>query len=277
MSVPIKKLSPDAKGKVRYRFVVDVGAHSSTGKRRQVTRTFGTLREAKAEYAHITHRRYEAAAVPFDVRTLDEWLDEWLGRKAEDLVMGLRPAEICGMRWSDVDLGGAILTVHRTRTLTGNKVVVEKDTKSLAGERELPLPDLVGEELTNFKAAQVTEKLDAGERYEDNGYVLVDGLGMALNGRQLRERAYRVMAENSLRRVRFVRRPRELLHVPREQGVPDHLLARRVGHTDVRTAKRRYAKPDVEDLRPGPDMWGELASAPAPVHGAHPRCGSVSG
>ncbi|MFJ4902545.1 Arm DNA-binding domain-containing protein [Streptomyces sp. NPDC088727] len=43
---------------VRYRFVVDVGAHSSTGKRRQVTRTFGTLREAKAEYAHITHRRY---------------------------------------------------------------------------------------------------------------------------------------------------------------------------------------------------------------------------
>lgn len=50
-----------------------------------MTRTFGTLREAKAEYARSTHRRYEAAAVPFDVRTLDEWLDEWLARKAEDL------------------------------------------------------------------------------------------------------------------------------------------------------------------------------------------------
>ncbi|WP_328951638.1 hypothetical protein OG778_32395 [Streptomyces sp. NBC_00184] len=104
------------------------------------------------------------------------------------------------MRWSDVDLGGATLTVNRTRTLMGNKVVVEKDTKSLAGERQLPLPDLVGEALAGFKATQITEKLDAGERYEGNGYVLVDGLGRALNGRQLRERAYTGMAENALRR-----------------------------------------------------------------------------
>ncbi|WP_328897196.1 hypothetical protein [Streptomyces sp. NBC_00236] len=50
-----------------------------------MTRTFGTLREAKAEYAHITHRRYEPATAPFDVRTLDERLVEWLARKAEDL------------------------------------------------------------------------------------------------------------------------------------------------------------------------------------------------
>lgn len=57
---------------------------------------------------------------------------------------GLRPAEICGMRWADVDLDRATLTVNRTRTLMGNKVVVEKDTKSLAGERRLPLPGLDG-------------------------------------------------------------------------------------------------------------------------------------
>ncbi|MCX5339726.1 hypothetical protein [Streptomyces atratus] len=85
MSVPIKKLPPNAKGQIRYRFVVDVGTHSLTGKRQQVTRTFGTLREAKAEYARITNRRYETASVPFDARTLDEWLDQWLAKKAEDL------------------------------------------------------------------------------------------------------------------------------------------------------------------------------------------------
>ncbi|WP_326673433.1 hypothetical protein [Streptomyces sp. NBC_01257] len=114
-------------------------------------------------------------------------------------LMGLRPAEICGMRWAYVGLDRATLTVHRTRTLMGNKGVVEKDTKSLAGERRLPLPDLVGDALADFKATQITEKLAAGERYEDNEYVL----GRALNGRQLRERAYNVMAENSLRRVRL--------------------------------------------------------------------------
>ncbi|WP_392673617.1 tyrosine recombinase XerC [Streptomyces sp. LN785] len=88
-------------------------------------------------------------------------------------LMGLWPAEICGMRWADIDLGRATLTVNRTRTLVGNKVVVEKDTKTFAGERQLPLPDLVGEALADFKATQITEKLDVGERYEDNGSRLV--------------------------------------------------------------------------------------------------------
>jgi hypothetical protein len=44
--------------------------------------------------------------------------------------------------------------------------VVEKDTKSLAAERQLPLPDLAMEALTCFGAIQVAEKLAAGERYE---------------------------------------------------------------------------------------------------------------
>ncbi|MFE9820498.1 site-specific integrase [Streptomyces sp. NPDC005773] len=180
-------------------------------------------------------------------------------------LMGLRPAEICGMRWSDVDLGRATLTVNRTRTLMGNKVVVEKDTKSLAGERQLPLPDLVGEALADFKATQITEKLNAGERYEDNGYVLVDGLGRALNGRQLRERAHTVMAENSLRRVRLYDARASCFTYLANKGVPDHLLARWAGHTDVRTTKRWYVKPDVEDLRPAAATWGELASVPPPL------------
>ncbi|MFD0503924.1 tyrosine recombinase XerC [Streptomyces chiangmaiensis] len=251
--------------------MVDVGADPVTGKRKQVTRTFGTLREAKAEYARITNRRYDAALVPAHEITVNEWLDQWLAKKSEDLeestvysyrmtldrvrgklgqirlqeltedhveawmqwalregrtrdgkagtglgvtsvemsltrlkealnravkrrlvevnvaqevtiprkvrkaerrtrtlvlpwnveevhafvraveddrlyapflfsLMGLRPAEICGMRWADVDLERAMLTIANTRTLMGNKTVVEKDTKSLAGERELPCP-----------------------------------------------------------------------------------------------------------------------------------------
>lgn len=56
-------------------------------------------------------------------------------------LMGLRPAEICGMRWADVDLGGATSTVNRTRTLMGNKGVVGHEVP--CRERQLTLPDLV--------------------------------------------------------------------------------------------------------------------------------------
>ncbi|MGC9501740.1 site-specific integrase, partial [Streptomyces sp. WG7] len=54
--------------------MVDAGPDPVTGKRKQVTRTFGTLREAKAEYASIVHRRYEAARAPLSQVTVDEWL-----------------------------------------------------------------------------------------------------------------------------------------------------------------------------------------------------------
>ncbi|WP_456340895.1 site-specific integrase [Streptomyces mirabilis] len=379
-----------------------------SGKRKQLTRTYGTLREAKAEYARITNCRYEGTFVAPIKITVNEWLDQWLDRKAEDLeestiysytmtlgrvrgelghirlqeltedhveawmrwalregrvrggrtgvglgvtsvemslarlkealnravarrlvavnvaqevtiprkarkaersaktvvqpwnveevhafvrsvkddrlycplllcLMGLRPAEICGMRWADVDLGRATLAVANTRTLMGNKTVVEKDTKSLAGERQLPLPDLVRETLTRFRATQVAEKRAAGERYEDSGYVLVDGLGRALNGRQLRERAYKVMDEHALRRVRLYDARASCFTYLANNGVPDHLLARWAGHTDIKTTQRWYVKPDVEDLRPAADTWGGLASVPAPAPAENVRCGSVSG
>ncbi|GHG97968.1 hypothetical protein Srubr_41990 [Streptomyces rubradiris] len=41
LSYPIKKLALVAKGKVRYRFVVDAAPDPVTGKRKQLTRTFG--------------------------------------------------------------------------------------------------------------------------------------------------------------------------------------------------------------------------------------------
>jgi integrase len=376
--------------------VVDVGNDPVTGKRKQLTRTFNTLREAKVEYARITNHRYEGTLVRPNKITVNDWLDQWLAKKAEDLeestvysytmtlgrlrgalghirlqelteddveawmrwalregrlrggkagtglgvtsvemslarlkealnravtrqlvavnvarevtiprklrraerrahamaqpwnlaevhafvrtvrddrlhaplllsLMGLRPAEICGMRWADVDLSAATLAIVNTRTLMGNKIVVEKDTKSFAGERRLPLPDLVRQALEGFRAVQLAEELAAGERYEGSGYVLVDELGRMLNGRQLRERAYKVMGAHGLRRVRLYDARASCFTYLANNGVPDHLLARWAGHTNVQTTKRWYVKPDVEDLRSVADTWGGLASVSTPA------------
>ncbi|MFD9290293.1 tyrosine-type recombinase/integrase [Streptomyces sp. NPDC060030] len=119
------------------------------------------------------------------------------------------------------------------------------------------------EALAEFKATQMAEKLAVGERCEDNGYVLVDGLGRALNGRQLRERAYKVMAENSLRRVRLYDARASCLTYLANNGVPDHLLARWAGHSDVRTTKRWYVKPESR-IYGRPRIRGENWRAPQP-------------
>ena len=84
-------------------------------------------------------------------------------------LMGLRPAEVRGLRWPDIGLEAATLSIVNTRTLMGNRTVVEKDTKSMAGERVLPLPALVREALKALRATQAKEHLAADEGYESGG------------------------------------------------------------------------------------------------------------
>jgi integrase len=385
-------LPPNTKGQIRYRFVVDIGIDPTTGKRKQLTRTFGTLKEAKAEYARITNRHQEGTLAPPNKLTVNEWLDQWLAMKADDLeettiynyritldrvrgklgnirlqelteedvegwmhwalkhgrvrggkagtplgvtsvdmslarlkdalnravrrrlvpinvaqhvtiprrarkeerknkqevkpwnvlevqtfvrgvseerlyaplllsLMGLRPAEVCGLRWEDVDLDNATITIANTRTMMGNRYVVEKDTKSLAGERDLPLPAPVLAALKSFKALQAKEKLALGEAYAESGYVLVHETGAAFTIKQLRRRAYRLMEILGLRRVRLYDARSSCLTFLANNGVPDHILARWAGHTNVKTTKKWYVKPDVEDLREAATTWDGLHGA----------------
>jgi integrase len=174
-------------------------------------------------------------------------------------LMGLRPAEVCGLRWEDVDLTLGTLETANTRTMVSNKTVVEKDTKTVAGERVLPLPQWVWEALRKFRARQAAEKLAAGEAYTDSGYVVVDELGVPVNTRQLREQhAYRLMADLGLRKVRLYDARHSCLTYLANKGVPDHILAAWAGHTNASFTKRKYVHPDVEDLRAAAGVWDGL-------------------
>ncbi|MFD7996279.1 site-specific integrase [Streptomyces mexicanus] len=164
-------------------------------------------------------------------------------------LMGLRPAEVCGQRWPDIDLDEGILYIRTTRTMIGNVQVLEKDTKTAAGERALPLPNGPWEALRRFKAQQAREKLAAGEAYTDTGYVVVDELGMPLNTRQLREHAYRLMRRLGLRQVRLYDARHSVLKALALSGVPDVILAAWAGHTNAAFTKRKYVSIEAEDMR----------------------------
>jgi len=170
-------------------------------------------------------------------------------------LMGLRPAEVVGMRWSDVDLKLATLETANTRTMIGNVQVLEKDTKTEAGERVLPLPGPVLESLKKFRARQAREKLAAGEGYTDSGYVVVDEFGRPRNTRHLREHAYRLMSELEMRRVRLYDARHSCLSYLAVNGVPDVILARWAGHTSASFTKRKYVTVDVEDMRAAATAW----------------------
>ncbi|MEV6833594.1 tyrosine-type recombinase/integrase [Streptomyces sp. NPDC051133] len=170
-------------------------------------------------------------------------------------LMGLRPAEVVGLRWTDIDLKLATLEMTNTRTMIGNVKVLEKDAKTAAGERVLPLPSKALDALKKFKALQAREKLAAGEGYTDSPYVVVDQLGIARNTRHLREHAYRLMRELEMRQVRLYDARHSCLTYLANAGVPDHILAAWAGHTNAGFTKRKYVRPDVEDLRAAATAW----------------------
>ncbi|MFJ6934472.1 site-specific integrase [Streptomyces sp. NPDC101132] len=164
-------------------------------------------------------------------------------------LMGLRPAEVSGLRWDDVDFEEGTLSITNTRTLIGNTRVVEKDTKSEAGERTLPLPDPVRLALLSFKVLQAAEAATAGEAYTASPYVFVDSLGQPMNGRLLREHAYHLMTGLDLRKVRLYDARHSCLTFLAVNGVPDTILAAWAGHTNANFTKRVYVHPTAADMR----------------------------
>lgn len=208
-----------------------------------------------------TDRRERRREKPWTVAEVQQFIkgieDDRLYAPLLLSLMGLRPAEVCGMRWSDVDLKLGTLETANTRTMINNKTVLEKDTKTEAGERVLPLPRWVWEALKKFRAQQAREKLAAGEGYSDSGYVAVDELGEPLNTRKLREQhAYRLMGQLGLRKVRlYDARHSCLTYLATHAGVPDVVLAAWAGHTNASFTKAKYVRPGVEELRSAAAAW----------------------
>lgn len=62
----------------RYRWVVDVGIHPATGKRRQLTRTFDNPEVAERELARTLDSVRDGSVVLPSKLTVGEFLDEWL-------------------------------------------------------------------------------------------------------------------------------------------------------------------------------------------------------
>lgn len=74
--------------------------------------------------------------------------------------------------------------------MIGNAQVLERDTKTEAGERVLPLPEPARQALIAYKALQEIEQMSMGAYYKTSGYMFVDHLGEPLTTRHLSEGAY---------------------------------------------------------------------------------------
>lgn len=211
--------------------------------------------------ARVAAKAKAKARIPWDEDEVKVFLAHVAGDRLNAVMLlsliGLRPAEVCGLRWRDVDLDAGTISVETTRTLVEG-VVVEKDAKSDSGERKLPLPAVVLAALKAFHRAQAKERLKAGEGYESSGRVVVDELGRAVKTDWLRRRAYKLMDAAGVRKVRLYDARHACLSWMANNGVPDTVVSAWAGHADLGFTKRIYVHPDPQSLKAGSDKLAEL-------------------
>jgi integrase len=82
MKEPIRKITL-ADGSVRYRLVVDIG-HDEVGRRKQLTRTYDRMKDARAELSRIRHQTTEGTYVQPSKITVSQYLDEYLAGATRD-------------------------------------------------------------------------------------------------------------------------------------------------------------------------------------------------
>jgi hypothetical protein len=88
---------------------------------------------------------------------------------------GLRRGEVCGLRWTELDLDRGVLFVERNRTTAGY-AIVEGDPKTSAGRRPVALdPDTVRvlRQHRQRQRDQQAHREATGKSWVDSGYVFV--------------------------------------------------------------------------------------------------------
>jgi integrase len=92
------------------------------------------------------------------------------------LARGLRRGEVCGLKWSAVDLDAGTLRIEHTRTTVKGEAVSSLP-KTGAGRRSISIDARLVALLRAHRRRQAAERLAAGPAYEDNGYLVADELG----------------------------------------------------------------------------------------------------
>jgi integrase len=184
-------------------------------------------------------RQEQEVLTPAAARTI---LDAVRGDRLEALWIaalgtGLRQGELLGLRWSDVDLEAAVLTVHYELVRVGGRYALD-EPKTKRSRRALALPAFVVDALRAHRVRQVEERLAAGEPTAE-GLVFVSPIGRPLNGGWVSHR-WRVISRAAGVDVRFHDLRSTNATIMSDRGIPEPVRMARLGHTTTGMA-RRYA------------------------------------
>ncbi|MEV0760397.1 tyrosine-type recombinase/integrase [Nocardia sp. NPDC050435] len=175
---------------------------------------------------------------------------------------GLRRSEVCGLRWSDVDLTRATISVEQSHVEVEGKEHAVDEPKTERSRRTLPLPADVAAALQALKLRQKAESLALGRQWDATRHLCSDQSGQAVLPRTYTGWFHRIRLAAQLPRITLRNLRHTSVSIMLHLGVPASTVAAWHGH-EVRMTTGVYNRVYDEGL----------AAAAAAVFGAVDRSG----
>lgn len=171
---------------------------------------------------------------------------------------GLRRAELCGLRWADVDLERARLRVSRTITEVRGQLVVQDDAKTEAAERSFALDARTVAALRRWKSRQAEERLAAPPGvWSDTGLVFTREDGSGYRPKRLSSAFTAEVDRAGLPRIGVHGLRHAYATAALRAGVSPEVVSKRLGHSSVMITLTIYAHVFEQDDEAAAELVAE--------------------
>ena len=188
-------------------------------------------------------QRQEVLALsPSDARAVVEAVK---GDRLEALVVvtlatGLRQGEALGLGWQDVDLeAGGLRVRHALQRMNRSVQLVEPKTSR--SRRQVALPASVVTILRDHRKRQLQERLWAGSRWQEGGFVFTSSIGTPMMGSDVTRRFQSLLAAAGLPRMRFHDLRHGAASLLLAQGVHPRVVMEMLGHSTIALTMNVYS------------------------------------
>ena len=169
---------------------------------------------------------------------LDTW---WRAYFTLALYCGLRPGELTGLRWTDVDLDEGLIRVRRSLK-RGTAGLAPGELKTESSKRTLTMPDPVRSALAGLRREQKEDRLRLGPHYLDkHDLVFRDDAGRPMSRQRMNVAFKQVLGAAGLGTDW---QPRETRHtfisIGSEHGASIEDLADAAGHVNANVTRATY-------------------------------------
>src|SRR5829696_4537588 len=156
---------------------------------------------------------------------------------------GMRRGELLGLKWSDVDLKNASVSVRRTLTRTDNgKRVVLGEPKTKKSRRTIRLTPQAVETLRSHLERQLQDMEILGDRYQDQGLVFTTNTGTPINPSNLRQRNFApLLKQAGLPHIRFHDLRHTCATLLLSRGVHPKFVQELLGHATIAITLDTYS------------------------------------